>query len=288
VNTDCTLQLPDAAIAYDVREPASPSANPALLVIGQPMTAEWFGALAAEMTDRTVVTYDPRGLGRSTRSDGSTANDPRLQASDLHALITELGRGQVDVFASSGGAVAGLELVAAHPGHVRVLVAHEPPIFSILPDAREAFAAERGVKDIYHQRGFGAGMAAFIAVASWQGPFGNEFATQPAADPTTFGLPTEDDGSRDDPLLSGTSSAVTAYEPDVEALRASPTRVVVAVGADSGEAVPARCARVLADRLGTELTVFPGDHGGFLADAGGRPGNPKGFAAQLLDTLTHQ
>jgi pimeloyl-ACP methyl ester carboxylesterase len=83
--SDRVLERPDAGIAYDVREPSPPSTHPALLMIGQPMTAQGFDALAAEIPERTVVTYDPRGLGRSTRSDGSSANDPKLQAEDLYA-----------------------------------------------------------------------------------------------------------------------------------------------------------------------------------------------------------
>jgi pimeloyl-ACP methyl ester carboxylesterase len=279
------LEQPDAGIAYDVREPARPSEHPTLLMIGQPMTAPGFDPLAAEITERAVVTYDPRGLGRSTRTDGSSANDPKLQAEDLHALIAELGRGPVDVFASSGGAVAGLALVTAHPEDVRVLVAHEPPIFSVLADAQQAFAAERAVSEAYRQRGFGAGMAAFIAMSSWQGGFNDEFAARPPADPSNFGLPADDDGSRNDPLLSGASGAVTGYQPDIAALKAAPTRVVVAAGADSGDVVTARSARALADQLGTELVIFRGGHGGFLADEWGQPGDPALFAAQLREAL---
>lgn len=78
-----------------------------------------------------MVTHDPRGLGESTRSD---LNDPQIQAEDLHALIAELG-GPVDVFGSNGGAVAGLALVTAHPEDVRMMVAHEPPLLGVLPDA---------------------------------------------------------------------------------------------------------------------------------------------------------
>ena len=48
-------------------------------------------------------------------------------------------------------------------------------------------------------------MAAFIAMTSWQGEFTDAYFAQPAADPATFGMPTEDDGSRDDPLLSDRS-----------------------------------------------------------------------------------
>jgi pimeloyl-ACP methyl ester carboxylesterase len=68
-------------------------------MIGQPMTAEGFDALAAHFTNRTVVTYDPRGLGRSVRTDGRSDHTPQQQAADLHLLIEALGAGPVDVFA---------------------------------------------------------------------------------------------------------------------------------------------------------------------------------------------
>src|SRR3954466_1666346 len=120
-----TLDVAEASIAYDVRGPLPPAdGQPVLLMIGQPMTASGFGTLASHFADRTVVTYDPRGLGRSTRSDGRTDNDPRQQAEDLHALIATLGTRPVDLFGSSGGAVTGLALVTAHPEDVRALVAH--------------------------------------------------------------------------------------------------------------------------------------------------------------------
>src|SRR3954451_14108346 len=97
-----TLDVPGARLAYDVRGPLPPTdGQPVLLMIGQPMTAEGFGSLASHFPDRTVVTYDPRGLGRSTRSDGRTDHSPQQQAEDLHSLITHLGAGPVELFASS-------------------------------------------------------------------------------------------------------------------------------------------------------------------------------------------
>src|SRR6201991_3213528 len=112
-----TLVLPDVHLVYDVRGPLPPvDGRPVLLMIGQPMTADGFATLAGHLPERTVVTYDPRGLGRSVRTDGRADNTPQQQAADLHLLIEALGAGPVEVFGSSGGAVTGLELVAAHPG----------------------------------------------------------------------------------------------------------------------------------------------------------------------------
>src|SRR3954453_2279162 len=134
-----TLETGEADIAYDVDGPLSPAdGRPPLLMIGQPMDASGFRTLASHFPDRTVVTYDPRGLGRSTRKDGRVDHSPTVQASDLHALIEALGAGPVEIFASSGGAVAAFALVAAWPDGATLLVAHEAPLIPVLPDAEAA------------------------------------------------------------------------------------------------------------------------------------------------------
>ena len=121
-----TLDVPGAVLHYDVRS-NDVSAEPVLLLAGSPMGATGFGTLAGHFTDRTVVTYDPRGAERSKRTDGALRSTTEEHAEDLHRLILALGAGPVDIFASSGGAVNSLALVARHPEQVRTLVAHEPP-----------------------------------------------------------------------------------------------------------------------------------------------------------------
>src|SRR5437868_6353753 len=197
MTTTHTLKLAEADIAYDVRGPL-PTADgrPPLFMIGQPMTASGFGTLAGYFPDRTVVTYDPRGLGRSVRRDGQVDNAPTVQASDVHAIIEVLGAGPVEMFASSGGAVTALALVAAYPDDVTTLVAHEPPLIPVLPDAAAAERARAGVRDAYEAKGRSAGMAAFIVMTSWRGQFTDEYFAQPAPDPGAFGLPSDDDRSR--------------------------------------------------------------------------------------------
>lgn len=278
------LSLPDADIVHHVRGPLPPTdGGPVLLMIGQPMTSEGFADLAGQLPERTVVTYDPRGLGESTRRDGSLQNDPRLQAADLHALITALG-GEVDLFASSGGAVTALALVTAHPGDVRTLVAHEPPLLRLLPDAEIAAQLTDAVTATYQERGWGAGMAAFIGLASWQGELPADLAER-FPDPADFGLPREDDGNRDDPLLSGSSAPITDFEPDLEALRSVSTRIVLGIGEETGQALTARATSALAERLGLGPVDFPGDHGGFHAGDPSKPGGPAKFAVRLREVL---
>ncbi|MFH8487639.1 alpha/beta fold hydrolase [Streptomyces longisporoflavus] len=281
-----TLTTAGADLVYDVRGPLPTSdGRPPLFMIGQPMDATGFVALAARFPERTVITYDPRGLGRSTRKDGQVDHTPHTQADDVHAVIEALGAGPVEMFASSGGAITALAVVAAYPADITTLVAHEPPLITLTPDGPAAVRARAGVRDAYEQRGWGAGMAAFVAMTSWEGEFTDAYFAQPPADPAAFGMPTEDDGSRDDPLLSDRSWAVSSYRPDAAAITAAPTRVVIAVGEESKDVQTGRTSVAIAELLGQQVAVFPSHHGGFLDGEFGYPGKPDEFAHRLREVF---
>ncbi|MCC6497245.1 MAG: alpha/beta hydrolase, partial [Propionibacteriaceae bacterium] len=180
------LEVPGGTLAYDVRGPLPPADGlRPLLLIGHPMGASGFTELAAHFPDRTVVTYDPRGIERSEVPDAE--HSPKVNAEDVHRVIEAIGGGPVDLFGSSGGAVTGLALVSLHPDDVAVLVAHEPPLLEVLPDADKVQAAFRQVSEAYHSGGFGAGMARFIALTSVEGEFTDELLARPAPDPAAFG-----------------------------------------------------------------------------------------------------
>ncbi len=282
--TTHTLEVPGALLTYDVRSGGAGDA-PVLLLIGSPMGAAGFGTLAAYFSDRTVVTYDPRGVERSRRTDGAVTTTPEEHADDLSRLIAALDSGPVDLFASSGGAINALALVARHPEQVRTLVAHEPPAAALVPDRELALAACRDISDTYQRSGLGAGMAKFIAIVTHRGPIGAEYLERPAPDPAMFGLPTEDDGSRNDALLAQNLLPCTHFEPDVDALRAASTRIVLAAGAGSDGELASRGAHAVAERLGNTPVVFPGGHGGFLGGEYGQTGEPEAFAARLREVL---
>jgi pimeloyl-ACP methyl ester carboxylesterase len=250
------------------------------------MGAGGFVTLAGHFPERTVVTFDPRGVERSVKADPAGPVNPDIQADDLHAIIGAIGGGPVDVFGSSGGAVTGQALVARHPDDVRTLVAHEPPLASLLPDREYALAAVDAIRESYQQRGFGAGMAHFIVVVSHSGPFTAEVAAQPGPDPAMFGMPPGDDGNRNDAMLNEGLKNIPPYEPDFDALRAAPTRIVPAAGGDEPGTMANRGAHAVADRLGTEVSDFPGGHGGFLGGEYGQTGKPDAFAATLREVLT--
>jgi hypothetical protein len=124
-----------------------------------------------------------------------------------------------------------------------------------------------------------------MLLAGHQGPIPADFADQPAPNPADFGFPTEDDGSRNDPLVGQNIITCNAYQHDFAALRAASTRIVIGVGAESGETLPARAARAVAERLGQAPVTFPSHHGGFLGGEYGQAGDPDAFAATLRQVL---
>jgi pimeloyl-ACP methyl ester carboxylesterase len=250
-----TLDVPGAHLYYERR-----GVGPLLLMIGSPMDSTGFAGLARALAERyTTVTYDPRGIGHSTREDATRDVTPEQQADDVHRLLSALGGGPADVFGSSGGAVVGLALVTAHPGQVRTLVAHEPPVIELLPDRDQVVAQIEDVYDTYRAEGQDKAMAKFMAHA------GLDLGQEPGA-PRWEPPPEQLAAMRatTDTFLAHLIRPTTHYRPDLEALRAAPTRIVVAAGATSKGQLAHRCAVTLAGRLGTPVVEFPGDHGGFV------------------------
>ncbi len=283
------LSRPGAEVTYDVRPAGTPAELPPLVLIGAPMDAVGFTSLAGYFRDRDVITYDPRGTARSRLTDPVGEIAPDVHAADVAAVIETVlaagGSGQVDVFGSSGGAITSLALAASRPELVRVLVAHEPPLTRVLPDSVGATAATDDIYATYQTSGMGPAMAKFIAVTSFDGPLPDDYAEREAPDPAMFGLPTEDDGSRDDLLLGKSIRTLCGYDLDTAAVGAAPTRLVIAVGEDSGQTLAARSGRAVAELLGSPAVVFPGDHGGFLGGEYGMTGKPVEFAAALREHL---
>jgi len=137
----------------------------------------------------------------------------------------------------------------------------------------------------YQRDGMGAGMAKFIAFVGFEGEIPAGYTEQPAPDPAMFGLPAEDDGSRDDALLGQNLRGCTSYQPDFDALAAAAGRIVIGIGEESANQVAARGGKAVAERLGLTPAVFPSNHAGFLGDEYGMPGKPAEFAAKLRDVL---
>jgi pimeloyl-ACP methyl ester carboxylesterase len=281
-----TLEVPGATLTYDIR-PAPGTSEPPLVLIGSPMGAGGFDTLVTYFPDRTLVTYDPRNNGeRSPADDPSQPITTEVQADDVHRIVEEVGGAPVDLFASSGGAIVVLALIAAHPNDLRTAIAHEPPLAAIVEDREHALGVVKAINDTYHQRGGAWGMSHFIQVVSHAGPFtAEDVATQPP-DLAMLGMPADDDGSRTDLMLEHNMKWLTTYAPDFEALRKAPTRLVFAAGEESDGILASRGAYAAAKRLGTEVVIFPGGHNGFMGGEYGQPpGKPDEFAAKLREVL---
>ncbi len=279
------LRSAEVDLGYHLHGPLpSEDGRPPLFLIGHPPTSAGFATLSAMFVDRTVVTYDPRGLGRSVRRDGRVDQRPDVQVADLHALIQALDAGPVDMVASSFGAITALALVAAHPGDVRTLVAYEPPLRSVLPDAAAAGRARAAVRDLYEARGFGPAMTACVDLTTWQGEFTDDYF-DPERKRRFVGVPTRDDGERDHPQLSDRSWPLGDHRLDVEALTAASTRVVIAVSEDSRDTMAGRAGLAVAELLGQDATILPNQPEEILGFWFDYQGDPLPFVAELRAVL---
>jgi len=262
-----TLEVPGAHLYYEVR-----GRGPLVVLVGAPMDARPFGPLADLLAgDYTVLTTDPRGINRSPVDDPGQDSTPEMRADDLSRLVAHVDAGPAVVLGSSGGAVSALALVQAHPELLRGVIAHEPPVLELLPDAAELHAGNEVVITRWLAGDYAGSWRAFLENANIRLPegvfeavFGGEPDAQALAD-TTY---------QNTRMLRPT----TRFVPDVAVLRAAGARVMVGIGEASAGQVCDRTSRALASALGIEPTMFPGGHTGFAED-------PAGFATRLRSVL---
>jgi pimeloyl-ACP methyl ester carboxylesterase len=277
--TTRSLDVPGARLHYEVRggvEFAARRGGALLFVVGSPMgTTDFAGFADALASDRTVVTYDPRGLAGSTIDDPTQDATPDLRADDVVAILDALGAESADVFGSSGGAVTGLALVTRHPGRVGTLIAHEPPLLELLPDAEAQRSVTEDIIETFHRDGPDAAFVPFMTTAGYD-------MSDPKLGPPPGPEPTEEELAKHMAdmarFFTHELRDTTRYLPDVAALRASSTEVLVGIGVDSGHLLTHRTSTALCGLLGSSPVEFPGDHGGFIAA-------PDAFADRIREVL---
>jgi pimeloyl-ACP methyl ester carboxylesterase len=269
-----TFRVPGAKLYYEVR-----GSGPVLLCItGGPTDAGMFGDLAGRLADSyTVVTYDQRGHSRSTLDRDPGDLPVALHADDAAALLAAMTSEPANVYGVSGGGTIGLELVARHPEAVRTLVAHEPPLMELLPDAAQWRSEFEGISETYRTQGVFPAMGRFGAAVEVGGPKYSEELQETPPSPEAEEMMARM-GANFDLFIAHELRPIGAYVPETELLRSVPTRIVSAAGEASGEQAARRAAVALADRLGIEVTYLPGAHGGWGSD-------PQEFAERLHEVF---
>ncbi|HUZ21892.1 MAG TPA: alpha/beta hydrolase [Acidimicrobiales bacterium] len=235
--------------------------------------ADGMDALASHLVDRyTVLSYDRRGLSRSTLDGPSAALDLSTHSDDASRLLTAVTDEPVLVFGASLGALLGLDLIARHPEQVRLLVAHEPPATELLPEPErdEAVRGQEEVEALYRREGVGAAMRKFVAIAGV-----NHDDREPGVD---IGPPKPERIANLVFFLTHDAPAVRRYRLDLAGLHAFAGRIVPAAGQTPGDGFARRCTQALADELGRPLVEFPGGHAGSVL-------RPRAFAARLAEVL---
>ena len=271
-----TLDVPGATLYYEVR-----GTGPVLLMMpGGPADATTFRQVENDLATRfTVVTYDPRTYSRSVLKE-PVADSQMVQvfADDVHRLLKKVAGGKKScIFASSGGATIALELIARHPEQLDIVVCHEPPSPSLVDNKAETLAAMEDVCDTCERDGLFPAMQKFLVLVGVHA----QSPQQPDHEPTAK-------EKEQQALMMGNMNYffgryirnIARYEPDLDAVAKAQCRVIGAVGEDSDAATQLACAGGyrLAQIVGGEAAVFPGDHGGF-------DGKPREFAAKLLEVL---
>lgn len=277
--TDTLLDVAGARIHVNVR-----GTGPLLALVGSPMGGDDFASLADRLAvDHTVLTFDPRGTGRSPVDDPDADSTVARRAADLAAVLEYPGRGPATLFGSSGGAVVSLALAQDRPDLVAAVVAHEPPLQELLPDAEARRAGTEEIVRAYREDGPGAAWALFMTTANLSaeppdggaGPDGGASADGGAGAAGTGPDPGQQAAERH--FFLHEMRETVRWVPDAGLLR--DRRIVVGIGEQSGDQLCDHTSRALAAMLGVAPEQFPGGHVGFMED-------PAGFEARLRDVLS--
>ncbi|MDQ0644401.1 alpha/beta fold hydrolase [Microbacterium murale] len=260
--TTATLDVADARLHYEVR-----GDGPLIALIGAPMDAEPFNGLAdALASDHTVLTADPRGIRRSTLLDSTADSTAEQRANDLAALVRHVDAGAAIVLGSSGGAVTALAFAQDHPELTATVIAHEPPLITLLDDAA---GQRRMTEEMIAVYGSGD------VVGAWE-----RFFRQATIDVPPGMLQEIFGGDRDPQTVADEAywffheyRASVYWAPRVDLLRAG-APIIVGIGAESAGQLCERTATALADLLDIAPERFPGDHTGFVE-------HPAEFAERL-------
>jgi len=267
-----TLRVSGASLYYEVR-----GRGPVLLLIGAGAAdAASFNGIATYLADHyTVVSYDRRGYSRSSLDNPEEEQRIEAHSDDAHRLLAILSTEAAYVFGSSGGAKIGLDLAIRYPKQVHTLVAHEPPIMELLPEAERPVMgpppdAGRPHTPLDNLQKFREilGVSYDDREPDAEMPYESPEAKARLVANRAF-------------LLAHEAPMYPRYTLDIAALSATPTRIVIAAGQASRGHFPHRIATRLSEHLGTAVVEFPSHHAGYVS-------HPRAFAEQLRTVLSEK
>lgn len=272
--TTGSLRVNGATLHYEVR-----GQGPLLLLIpGGAGGAASFDGIADDLAaTHTVATYDPRGMSRSVLDDPGAEQHVAEHADDAFRMLELLSPGApARVLGISSGAIAALHLLTTHPERLARVVAHEPPVVEVLPDAAEHRALVARVEETFRTQGLMPAMAVFAAGLKADG---SDTGPQPELKLPPQAAARAEQTMANLPYFVGRIVApFMSYAPDTARLAALTDRLVLAGGQESHGELSYRPAACLAGRFGTELLHFPGGHTGSTT-------HPAAFADVLLKAL---
>lgn len=263
---------------YEVRG----QGQPLILIPGAGGDADRYTRMAEILANEfKVITYDRRANARSSMNTPQNFEISQ-QSRDVVAVLKAAGEQSAHIFGNSSGAVIALDVAKTQTQAVRTLIAHEPPVARVHPDAQKW---QRFYASVYRTAyGLGSSMAVVRFLLGTGFPVRKMLKDARAgrsqtAQDTKARIPPK---TAADVLMKLELLPVTNYLPDVETIKRNGIHVFMAAGKDSLDKKRwyAQTAAVLAGQLGSELIVFPGYHGSFLDQ-------PVEFAAVLREVL-HQ
>jgi pimeloyl-ACP methyl ester carboxylesterase len=265
------------SLYYEVRG----SGQPLLMIPGGGGDGRVYSFIADLLSEEyKVITYDRRANSRSS------ANEPvnfeiSQQSRDVVAVLCAAGENSAFVFGSSSGAVIALDMAKTQPQAVRAIVAHEPPITRVHPNARKWQRFFAGVYGTAFSLGTTIAMMRFILgvglpLGLGPRPKASEKHVQEMHASGANPINMADYFTKQELL------PVTNYMPDIVMIKKNGIKVFLAAGQESldKKRFYAQTAPILAQRLECEMILFPGHHVSYVD-------NPKEWAA-VLRTILHK
>lgn len=212
---------------------------------------------------RQLISYDRRCTFRSSGKAESDF-DIAQQCRDVLRIVEACNLSSVTVLATCASCSIALELLKSYPETVDAMIVHDPLNFRLLPDAEVHIARFTEYNRLTQEVGAVAGMGAFLE--DFELPFPREFQLRMRRDGRFM-------------ILRELLPSIN-YLPDVAALSQHRNRLVMATGRqclDRGYSI-ARTAQVLAEQVGCQFAVLPGNHTGYFHE-------PVAFAEAALRLL---